>query len=235
MTPSRPQANHRWTQRNLCDRRGWLLAVSGRLPFEAPNVPALLLKQATEEAPNVTRAAPGLPPALAAAIDRCLVRDPAERFVDGEALAEALAPAPDARPALPPTLRAWLSARNPLLAPYMAWSGVFGTLTTINLAIWLAGQRPNGPADIVLLPRLLRCHSFRFVASTSTRQPAIPRWTHAPDLRAALDIGGASGLRLRHWAATKQRAAPIASTARHGRIGDLARGDLCVGRSGSDP
>ena len=37
-------------------------------------------------------AAPGLPPALGAAIDRCLARDPAERFADGEALAAALVP-----------------------------------------------------------------------------------------------------------------------------------------------
>src|SRR3712207_3209600 len=45
------------------------LAVSGRLPFEASNLPALLLRQATEAAPGVVRAAPGLPPALAAAIE----------------------------------------------------------------------------------------------------------------------------------------------------------------------
>ncbi|HEX2254319.1 MAG TPA: tetraacyldisaccharide 4'-kinase, partial [Thermoanaerobaculia bacterium] len=68
------------------------LAVSGRLPFETSNLPALLFKQATEPAPGVLRVAPGLPPALAAAIDRCLVRDPAGRFPDGEALAAALAP-----------------------------------------------------------------------------------------------------------------------------------------------
>lgn len=127
------------------------LAVSGRLPFDAANLPALLVRQAVEHAPSVTRAAPGLPPALGAAIDQCLARDPAERFADGEALAAALAPPADARPVLPPTLRAWLGARNPLLVPYMAWSGVFGTLTLVNLAVWLAGQRPAGPADIVLL------------------------------------------------------------------------------------
>ena len=67
-------------------------------------------------------------------------------FEDGEALAEALAPPPETRPALPATLRAWLSMRNPLLAPYLAWCTVFGTLTFINLAIWLAGERP-APGD----------------------------------------------------------------------------------------
>src|SRR5688500_16352772 len=70
------------------------LAVSGRLPFESSNLPALIVRQATEDAPSVVRAAPGLPPALGAAIDRCLARDPAARFPDGEALAAALAPAP---------------------------------------------------------------------------------------------------------------------------------------------
>jgi serine/threonine-protein kinase len=99
----------------------------------------------------VRRAVPGLAPALGAAIDRCLARDPADRFADGEALAAALAPAPDARPALPPTLRAWLAARNPLLVPYLGWSGAFGTLTLVNLAFWATGNRPDGPADVVLL------------------------------------------------------------------------------------
>jgi len=127
------------------------LAVSGRLPFEESNLPALIVRQASEEPPGVMRVAPGLPLALGEAIDRCLARDPDARFADGEALAAALAPAADARPVLPPSLRGWLAARNPLLVPYMAWSGVLGTMTLINLVVWLAGQRPEGPADIVLL------------------------------------------------------------------------------------
>ncbi len=53
------------------------LAVSGRLPFESTNLPALLVSQATEPPPSAMLAAPGLPPALGAAIDRCLARDPA--------------------------------------------------------------------------------------------------------------------------------------------------------------
>src|SRR3954468_15210215 len=73
------------------------LAVSGRLPFESANLPALLVRQATQPAPGVTRVAPGLPPELASAIDRCLDRDPAARFVDGEAMAAALAPAQETR------------------------------------------------------------------------------------------------------------------------------------------
>ena len=127
------------------------LAVSGRLPFEARNVPALLLRQATETPPSVMRAAPGLPPALGAAIDQCLSRDPAERFADGEALAEALVPAVEARPALPPTLRAWLAARNPLKVPYTAWSLGFSVLTVGNFVANLTGNPGSKWRDVAML------------------------------------------------------------------------------------
>ena len=127
------------------------LAVSGRLPFEAGNLPALLDHHATAGAPRVSRAAPGLPPALATVIDRCLDRDPDGRFPDGEAMAAALAPASDARPALPPTLRAWLAARNPLLVPYMGWSAGLGVLTLGNVIAWATGNPGSGPGDVALL------------------------------------------------------------------------------------
>ncbi|HEY0241522.1 MAG TPA: serine/threonine-protein kinase [Gemmatimonadaceae bacterium] len=126
------------------------LAVSGQLPYDETDRSAALLP-ARGAPQSLMRVAPGIPPALAAAIDRCLHHDPASRFQDGETLADALAPTSDARPALPPTLRAWLGASNPLLVPYMAWSGVFGTLTLANLIAWVTGNRPDGPADIVLL------------------------------------------------------------------------------------
>jgi serine/threonine-protein kinase len=165
------------------------LAVSGRLPFEASNLPALLLRQATEAPQSVMRAAPGLPPALGAAIDRCLARDRAGRFTDGEALAAALAPAPDVRPALPPTLRAWLGAQNPLLVPYMAWSGVFGTMTAVNLAVWLAGQRPDGPADIVLLAAITSLPLFPIIGFHLNQARRQFRNGHTlADLRSALGI-----------------------------------------------
>jgi eukaryotic-like serine/threonine-protein kinase len=165
------------------------LAVSGRLPFEAANVPALLVRQASEPATSVMRAAPGLPPALGAAIDRCLTRDPAGRFADGEALAEALAPTTDTRPALPPTLRAWLAARNPLLVPYLAWSGAFGTLTLANLIAWVTGNRPDGPADIVLLAAITSLPLLPIVGFHLNQAHRQFRAGHTlADLRAALAV-----------------------------------------------
>ena len=165
------------------------LAVSGRLPFEAPNLPALLVRQATQAPPGVLRVAPGLPPALGAAIDRCLARDPADRFPDGEAMAAALAPAPDARPVLPTTLRAWLGARNPLLVPYMGWSGGFGALTLANLVAWVTGNRPDGPADIVLLAGITSLPLFPVVGFHLNQALRQFRAGHTlADLRSALEI-----------------------------------------------
>jgi eukaryotic-like serine/threonine-protein kinase len=127
------------------------LAVSGRLPFEASNVPALLLRQATEKPASVTRVAPGLPPSLAAAIDRCLAHDPAERFPNGEMLAEALTPATDKGPALPPMLRAWIGTQNPLLIPFLGWSTFFSILTGGNLYAWLTHNPGSSIRDWMVL------------------------------------------------------------------------------------
>ena len=165
------------------------LAVSGRLPFEAPNVPALLVRQTTEAAMSVMRAAPGLPPALGTAIDRCLTRDPAGRFRDGEALAEALAPATEARPALPPTLRAWLAARNPLLPAYLAWSGGFSFLTLGNLVAWLSGGRGTGPWNVAFLSTIAALPLLPIVGFHLNQAHRQFRAGHTlADLRAALAV-----------------------------------------------
>jgi len=164
------------------------LSVSGRLPFETSDLPALITRQATEPPTSVMRAAPGLSPALGAAIDRCLTRDPAERFADGEALAEALAPASDARPTLPPTLRAWLSARNPLLVPYIAWSGGFSILTVGNLIGWLSGAR-TGPGAVATLAAIAASPLLPIVGFHLNQAHRQFRAGHTlADLRAALAV-----------------------------------------------
>jgi len=183
------------------------LAVSGRLPFEASNLPALLVKQATESPASVMRAAPGLPSALGAAIDRALARIPDDRFPDGEAMAAALAPAPETRPALPTTLRAWLSARNPLLVPYMGWSGLFGTLTLGNLVAWVTGNRPDGPGDIVLLVAITSLPLFPIIGFHLNQAYRQFRAGHTlADLRSALDV--ARRERAEHEALTLQGGEP---------------------------
>ena len=127
------------------------LAVSGRLPFEAASVPELIVRQSIDTAPSLMSVAPGVPSALAAAIDRCLERDPADRFPDGETLAAALAPSPDARSVLPPSLRAWLTAQNPLTLPYLGWSTFFSVLTLGNIYANSIGNPGSSWGDVAIL------------------------------------------------------------------------------------
>ena len=165
------------------------LAVSGRLPFETTNLPALLVRQATETPPSVMAAAPGLPPALAAAIDRCLEPDPDNRFATGEKLADALVPPADTRPALPPTLRAWLAARNPLVVPYLGWSAFFSVLTVGNAYANLIHNPGSSVGDVVLLAALASAPLFPIVGFHLHQARRQFRAGHTlADLRSALEI-----------------------------------------------
>jgi len=164
------------------------LAVSGRLPFDTPSLPALLVKQATEAAPTVTRAAPGLPAALGAAIDRCLAREPDERFPDGETLAAALVPAPDARQ-LPATLRGWLGARNPLLVPYMGWSAGFSVLTAGNIYANVTGNPGSSLWDVIVLGTVAVAPIFPIIGFHIHQASRQFKAGHTiADLRTALEV-----------------------------------------------
>ena len=65
-------------------------ALTGRAPFEATTLEAVLVARFTRAAPAVASIRPDVPTALAATIDRCLAREPHDRFASGEAVAEAL-------------------------------------------------------------------------------------------------------------------------------------------------
>ena len=165
------------------------LAVSGRLPFEESNLPALLVRQATETPSTVARVAPGLSPVLASAIDRCLALDPAERFPDGEALAAALAPAPEPRPTLPPTLRAWLGARNPLLLPYTGWSAGFSVLMMGNVFANATGNPGSSWWDVAVLGGLASAPVLPLVGFHLNQARRQFRAGHTlADLRSALEV-----------------------------------------------
>src|SRR6266849_3610367 len=62
----------------------------GELPFHAPTVPAILIKQITELAPLVTDKRPEVPEDLAACVMRSLEKDPDDRWPTADALRRAL-------------------------------------------------------------------------------------------------------------------------------------------------
>jgi serine/threonine-protein kinase len=72
----------------------------------------------------------------------------------------------------------------------MAWSGLFGTLTLVNLVVWLAGQRPDGPADIVLLAAITAAPLLPVVGFHLNQALRQFRGGHTlGDLQTALEIG----------------------------------------------
>jgi serine/threonine-protein kinase len=82
-------------------------ALTGRLPFVAETMSAVLMQQLTRPPPPlVTLDAPG---SLIAAVERCLAKDPDARFQKGEDFAEAAGAALEERRGLPIPIRAFLS------------------------------------------------------------------------------------------------------------------------------
>ncbi len=69
------------------------LALSGQLVFEGQSPQGVLVAHATREPPSLRSVAPQVPAPLAAVIDRCLRKTPADRYATGEELADALAKA----------------------------------------------------------------------------------------------------------------------------------------------
>jgi predicted Ser/Thr protein kinase len=86
-------------------------ALTGRLPFEATTVIALLGMHLTRPAPPIATVRAGLPSKLATAIDRCLAKDPADRFATGEQLGEAIADLRSGDVEVAPPVRAFLRDR----------------------------------------------------------------------------------------------------------------------------
>ncbi len=64
--------------------------LTGELPFNAPTVAGILMKQITEVAPSVIEQRPDAPEDLVLAVARCLEKDPENRWPTADALRRAL-------------------------------------------------------------------------------------------------------------------------------------------------
>jgi eukaryotic-like serine/threonine-protein kinase len=80
-------------------------ALTGRLPFQAANAVALIHQHVNVPAPRVAVQARDVPAKLAEAVDRCLAKDPAQRFATGEELANAVSEAGTTPLGVPPEIR----------------------------------------------------------------------------------------------------------------------------------
>jgi serine/threonine-protein kinase len=81
-------------------------ALSGRLPFEGATATEVIARHVTESAPLLSSVS-SVPRKLAQLIDRCLVKDPAQRPASAQWLADQLGLAQEQRRELPAPLRAF--------------------------------------------------------------------------------------------------------------------------------
>ncbi len=142
-------------------------ALTGRLPFEAANLPAIIYQQVNEIPPRVATLARATPARLAEAVDRCLAKEPDQRFQSGEELVEALGAVGDVARVVPPPVR--------VLTRQLRDAGV--VLGIMGGAIWLTmfisedllAMLRTGPlmlqfmlvGIVVVLPPLLLSRLFR--------------------------------------------------------------------------
>ena len=82
-----------------------LFGLTGKPAFSGNSIPQILARQLTEAAPPAQSIRPDLPAPLAAAIDRCLAKEPAARFQSAEELVEAIDQASLLAPEIPLPIR----------------------------------------------------------------------------------------------------------------------------------
>ncbi len=119
--------------------------LTGELPFNAPTVAGILMKQITEVAPDVARKRPDIPEDLALAVSRCLEKDPENRWPSADALRRAL----ESRSAgsYRPTGTGWKAGR-PDAAPGPGASATARPPATGRARRALTDQRPLGPRPL---------------------------------------------------------------------------------------
>src|SRR3990172_5573905 len=133
-------------------------ALTGRPPFEAANLPALLAKHVAQPAPALRVARPETPAGLAGIVDRCLRKDPAERFESGEGMAAALDQARGRVVQTPPLVRRFM--RNAQVSTMVFLAAAVGgqgfLVTQTGTSVTISGPGIIGVILIVQLAAVAR-------------------------------------------------------------------------------
>jgi serine/threonine-protein kinase len=116
----------------------------GKPAFSGDSAQRLLVRQLTESVPPLSTLRADLPPALSAAIDRCLLKDREARFADAAALVGALDVAGAAAPEVPVQIRVF-AQEVATLGIVLMFAGIF---IWILLASWASARG----SDDALLP-----------------------------------------------------------------------------------
>jgi serine/threonine-protein kinase len=113
-------------------------ALTGRLPFDGATSAEVVTRQLNATAPSITSIEPSVPPRLAAAVERCLHKEPIRRYRNAESFAEAIDLAFEHAKEIPAPLRVWLNQGDRELPARLAFVGI-GAMTGITLAFATSG------------------------------------------------------------------------------------------------
>jgi serine/threonine-protein kinase len=136
--------------------------LTGRLPFEAPNVPAMLTRILVQPCTPLASLRSDVPPALGAVVMRCLEKEPAARYGGGDELARALRDLHAALPAGAPVAVGTARVASPAPRPRDSGSLVFWRVLAVTLVVgavaalmiagafaWTRGPRAAATIDAV--------------------------------------------------------------------------------------
>src|SRR5262247_2773082 len=104
-------------------------ALTGRPPFEAANLPAIITKQVSQPAPRLETLRPEVPRRLADLVDRCLAKEPASRIQTGDEVARVAGEIRGKDLRAPPLVRSFV--RNAQVSTMVLLGSVIGG-STIN-------------------------------------------------------------------------------------------------------
>ena len=184
-------------------------ALTGRAPFEANTLEAILVARFTQAAPPVSSMRPDVPSALSTVIDRCLARQPYDRYPSAEAVAEALAESTAAGSArdIAPPIRSFLHAAEQttlIVTMMVVFTVVYGLPTTRNLGLVLfAIAFGTGVFSIDLVRRARELMREGFGADDVRRAFELERQAHAEEMKQLFDarrMAARRRTRRRAWA-----------------------------------
>lgn len=112
-------------------------ALTGRLPFDGETSAEVVRQHLTMPAPSITGIAPSVPPRLAAAVERCLHKEPIRRYRNAESFAEAIDLAFEHAKDIPAPLRSWINQGEQELPARL---GLLGIGTMAGLAVVASGS-----------------------------------------------------------------------------------------------
>ena len=136
------------------------LALTGHLPFNGATPAAIVNAHLTRPAPSIASAVSIVPPRLAAAVEKCLAKDPILRYRNAESFAEAIDLAFEHAREIPTALRVWIAQGEQESGPralLVTWGLVVGSIASmIQHNIWFGALGAVAFAGISCIPIVVR-------------------------------------------------------------------------------